>query len=184
MDDWPPDEPREAANFGDSVLFEDRVEAQIATALHPLLLAAATDAAERSVEASGLDPGDVLKEACVAILAAAVAVETGTYWAAYTHDPSLLTAVQDVPELAQKWRLVVGKVAGAEPDLGKGLGQRVSKLADDRNRIAHNPSRGYPLFSSPEERSGGMSAIRTHFTSGRATSAVATASEAIALLGL
>lgn len=62
MDDqWPPDGPRTVtANFGDSVLFEDRVEAQIATPRHPLLLEAAADAAARYRAEHGRWPWEVM----------------------------------------------------------------------------------------------------------------------------
>ena len=62
--DWPPDEPREAtATFGDSVLFEDHVDAKIATPLHPLLLEAAREAAARAAAAASTDPNRELQEA-------------------------------------------------------------------------------------------------------------------------
>jgi hypothetical protein len=179
---WPPDGPREAtANFGDSVHFEDRFDATIATPLHPLLLEAAEQAAARSAAAAGTDLNEELKEACVAILAAAVAVETGTHWAAYTHSEGLLAGLQEL-ELARKWQSVVRQVSGVQPTLGEGIGQAVSNLAVDRNRIAHSPSRGHDFFSAPQKRSGGMSAIRTHFDARRAGSAVGTARKAIAML--
>ncbi|HEV8053612.1 MAG: hypothetical protein H0X16_04405 [Chloroflexi bacterium] len=177
--DWPPDEPREATGtFGDSVLFEDHVDAKIATPLHPVLLQAARECAERASAAAGTDPNRELQEACMAILAAAIAIETATHWAAETTTPGFLDAIQD-EELARKWQAAVKTITGTTPSLGEGTGHAVSRLAGYRNRIAHNPSRNYPFFLAPRRKSGGRSDVRTEFTAARAAWAATTAAAAI-----
>jgi hypothetical protein len=183
-DDGPRDKPREAtAGFGDSVQFEDFFDAKIATKLHPLLLDAAVGAARRAADAAGADYNVELREACIAVLSAAVAVETATHWAADLHGDSLLERVQE-GELPNKWLEVVEVVTGVRHKLGEGLGQAVGQLSNDRNRLAHFPSRKYKFFGPPQRRSGGRSEVRSVFTATRAKTCVATASEAIRALGL
>jgi hypothetical protein len=183
-EEWPPDKPRSSTgNFGDSILFEDHVDAKIATALHPHLLDAARESADRAAAAAAAaDANGELREACIAVLTAAVAVETATHWVAETRDPALLSAVEDA-ELPKKWQTVVEAISGARPDLGRGMGQGVTLLARDRNRIAHYPSRGRSFFTPPHPR-GGRSSVRVELDAARAALAVATATDAISALGL
>jgi len=86
-DGLPIDPVRHQPALGTRCVSKNRVDATIATPLHPLLLQAAEQAVARSAAASGKDPNEELKEACVAILTAAIAVETGTHWAAHTQVP-------------------------------------------------------------------------------------------------
>lgn len=170
------------AQLGDSVIFEDHVDATIATPIHRILQESAADAAARSRAGSGSRPDDELREACVAILVAAVAIEAATHWAAHRIDPDLLIQVQD-DELQRKWQTVAERVSSTRLELGAGLGQAVAELVADRNRIAHFPSRGEELFSPPAHAAGGGSATRAYFSAERAAIAVATARQAVALLG-
>lgn len=161
----------------------DFADAQIATPLHFILLHEAERAAARSRAAAGDETNDEFGSSCAAVLLAAASVETGAHWAAFQISDDLLGLVQDL-SIPDKWQAVVGTYEEAPPTLGMGLGKRVGLLAGDRNRIAHNPSRGHSFFGPPEPTANNRSAIRGRFTSRRSGEVVAVASAALRRLGL
>lgn len=163
----------------DRLELSDSVDAVVATRLHPVLLEAAE--AERERAAAGSQSGDLNLElggTTAVILLAAAAVESATHWGAAD-----LPTVQDF-DIAAKWRLVVKERTGRDPAMGSGLGQRVKRLADDRNAIAHYPGRGRELAGAPVRRAGGLSWARARWRLAAADVALATAREAIAVLAL
>jgi hypothetical protein len=123
-----------------------------------------------------------MKDAMVAVLLAAVSMEAATHWVADRLDPAFRAEIE-MRELDIKWADLVERRDGDRPDMGSGLGQRLSRLAEDRNWIAHYPGKRRTTHATPRPRDGGLSEARAHFTAVLASESIVTATEAIRAIG-
>jgi hypothetical protein len=172
----------------DSLKVTDRVDAQIATPLSPILLAEATRSAARAREARNAGRlEDELPPALVAILCAHAAVEAAVNAEAFRLDPAWLTA-NERQSIDAKWAWIVERRTGQPPPTDRGPRQKLRSLTGDRNLIAHfrgvpQPGGGTSVMGPPDSRRGGISRVRSYFDADRAERAVAEATIAIAAIG-
>jgi hypothetical protein len=171
----------ETLTVGGELSFSGSVDAKVATPIHLPMMVSAEEALARSRKASEVG-GDEMKDAIVAVLLAAVSLEAATHWVADRLD-SAFRAEIEMLTLPEKWAAVVKRRDGVGPDLGRGLGQAVDRLADDRNWIAHYPGKGRAAFTTPRRADGGKSPARAHFTAELAAQSIATATGAIRAIG-